>query len=155
MLRFKTIRGTELRELIYDKTGTNVGAAHLSDDSHFLLHKDDVRAFRVWDDTDKLDYAAEMMDCDDFSAVLRGRFVEWAYKVRAADRAMSHVRAGWAFGFLSGVFHYADGGNSGGPHSMCFFVDTNRELWVIEPQAGGNRLQKLNLSMSDVYYVMG
>ena len=82
----------------------------LSDNTTQLCDIADIEAFLKVDETNRVKYIAEQMDCDDFAFALLGQFSlpPWS---------------GMAFGFI-----WSD------LHAMNICVDSNLDIWLIEPQ---------------------
>lgn len=57
-----------------EEMGDTVGDIYLPDANIKVYNKDEVKAFLGLDETDKIQYVAEVMDCDDFAAELFGKF---------------------------------------------------------------------------------
>ena len=86
-----------------------------SDAEYKLAPFNEYQRFLHWNQVDKRLYIKEFYDCDDFSFQLMGDI----------------QIPGWsalAFGIL-----WTD--VPGGGHAVNFFIDTNRDVWIVEPQS--------------------
>ena len=86
------------------------GEIYLSDNNFWLCDISDIDRFLKQDKTNRNKYREEVYDCDDFAKRLYGQFAipEW-----------SHL----AFGLIWTA-----------KHAMNICVDTNGDVWYIEPQ---------------------
>jgi hypothetical protein len=87
----------------------------VSDVVYALPSVETIKRFLEVDDTDSLYYARHFADCDDFAFVLQG----------AQERYFWGV--GYAFGIL---WYYTERFG----HAVNFFIDRDRQLWIVEPQ---------------------
>ena len=85
----------------------------VSDSTTKLCSIEDINAFLAVDETNRIKYQAEDMDCDDFAFVLLGQFSTPPWSATA-------------FGFI-----WTD------THAMNVCVDANLDIWLIEPQTDG------------------
>jgi hypothetical protein len=85
---------------------------YLSDNTYWLCSYSDIQVFIEADDTNRMNYVSEELDCDDFSYRLMGQFSikNWS---------------GIAFGIV-----WTD------LHALNCFIDDERKFWFIEPQTG-------------------
>ena len=99
----------ELRNLLtLNFPGTDI---YLSDSVKYLCDISDIEAFLAQDQTNRKTYKADLYDCDDFAYRLMGQFsVE-----------------GWAE-IAKGII-WTDA------HALLACIDTNLDLWYIEPQS--------------------
>ena len=81
--------------------------------------------FLEMDKTNELKYGRENNDCDDFSNVLLGKFIE--YRWNMAPSTISYSMA-------VGVAHGYSKLDSGIRHAFNFFLEHNHSLYIIEPQ---------------------
>lgn len=74
----------------------------------------------------QLDYRPETFDCDDFSrtAIVLERL--WVRKCCPTKHTT-------AFGEIIGDLRFNHPGVAH-PHMMCIFIDTERKIWLVEPQ---------------------
>jgi len=118
----RKITGAELHHIIRDKFPA--GDICLSDpwaEAHYsLCDIEDIEAFLDADETNRHQYIAHKFDCDNFARLLWGQFgrPEWAH-------------------FAIGLF-WSD------RHAMVAAVDTNEDLWLIEPQNDTRRSDLLD-----------
>lgn len=89
-------------------------AIFLSDIDYWTTKTSEVKRFLRMDDTDKVRYQREIMDCDDFSYRLIGQF-------------SVH---GWS-ALPLGIIWVGIKENG---HALNCFVDVDRKVWLIEPQ---------------------
>ena len=90
-------------------------AIFLSDSYYETTTKDKLQKFLKLDNTDQYEYKKEIFDCDDFSYRLVGNL----------------SIPGWAslpFGIL---WTYLPNGSG---HALNIFIDTDSEVWIVEPQ---------------------
>jgi hypothetical protein len=113
------IAGNELREVLRTALGSE-GDIYLADHNFWLCELEDIERFLDWDETSHHNYAAEEYDCDDFAKRLWGQL---------AIPGWSH----FAFGLV-----WTD------VHAMNILVDTNRDVWFIEPQTDARRSSLLS-----------
>ena len=99
---------TEVYEIIRDKFPE--GDVYLSDKKYLLCAYDDIALFLAQDQTNKMGYVAEDLDCDDFSYRLMGQFSipDWS---------------ALAFGIVWTS-----------NHAQNCMIDQNKKFWFIEPQ---------------------
>ncbi len=96
----------------------NATHIYLSDSLYWLCSENDIKTFVDIDDTNKIKYVSEEMDCDDFSYRLMGQLSipDWS---------------GIAFGIVWTNLH-----------ALNCFIDDAGKFWFIEPQTNG-LLEKL------------
>ena len=82
----------------------------MADQWKYLCHYDDIALFLAQDETNKMEYQSETLDCDDFAFRLKGQFSipEWS-------------------GLALGICWTQN-------HALSCFVDEKWKLWFIEPQ---------------------
>lgn len=108
------ITGSDLRGVLQTALGSE-GDIYLADRNFWLCELEDIEQFLDWDETNHHNYTTEEYDCDDFAKRLCGQF---------AIPGWSH----FAFGLV-----WTD------VHAMNILVDTNRDVWFIEPQSDARR----------------
>ena len=108
------ISGSDLRSVLRDALGSE-GKIYLADHNFWLCELDDIERFLDWDETNHHTYSAEEYDCDDFAKRLVGQFAV----------------PGWS--------HFALGLVWTDVHAMNIMVDTNRDVWFVEPQTDARR----------------
>lgn len=100
----------------------------IADKDYFCAYAADVQRWLKADGTDGLSYKTDLRDCDDFAAILRGRFLEWISRDLQVQR-------GAAFGVCYGDIRTSESDPNERPHAVNFFVDGEKhEVWMIEPQ---------------------
>jgi hypothetical protein len=116
--QYPTITDQELEDLILKTFGSNYQYYILISDEWFrLIPKDKMEQLLKEDDTDTLPYINVAADCDDFSDVLLGQL----------------TRKTWNQGFAIGQLWYINYEKNFG-HAVNLFCDTDKKLWIIEPQ---------------------
>ena len=108
------ISGSDLHSVLRDALGSE-GEIYLADHNFWLCELDDIERFLDWDETNHHTYSAEEYDCDDFAKRLVGQFAV----------------PGWS--------HFALGLVWTDVHAMNIMVDTNRDVWFVEPQTDARR----------------
>jgi hypothetical protein len=107
---------TVVEDIILKTFGTSYQYyVFVSDARYSLPSIDTVRRFLEADKTDELPYVLDFADCDDFAFVLQG----------------AQERYFWGKGYAFGVLWYY---NERFGHAVNFFIDRNRQLWIVEPQ---------------------
>jgi len=106
-----TISGDYLRQLLTEKF--DFASVYISDKTKYLCDIEDVNIFLEQDKTNRERYVANDYDCDDFTYRLMGQFSV----------------PGWAK-FAKGILWT-------NTHALLCFVDTNCDVWTIEPQTDG------------------
>lgn len=104
----REISGSDLNEILNEKLKPRY--IRMSDDTYKLCDISDVEAFLEEDQTNHIKYESQITDCDDFAWMLLGKFSTPPW-------------SGLAFGFIW-TFH----------HAVNVFIDTNLDIWIIEPQ---------------------
>jgi hypothetical protein len=87
----------------------------VSDTKYRLPSIDTIRRFLSLDDTDWLNYVVDFADCDDYAFVLQG----------------AQEKRFWGRGYAFGILWYY---NERFGHAVNFFIDRDRQLWIVEPQ---------------------
>ena len=113
------ITGNDLNQMLRTTLGSE-GEIYLADHNFWLCELEDIERFLDSDETNHRNYVAEEYDCDDFAKRLWGQF---------AIPGWSH----FAFGLI-----WTD------VHAMNILVDTNRDVWFIEPQTDARRSDLLS-----------
>lgn len=108
------ISASLVRKILREVLGPT-GYIHLPDYNLWLCDLEDIETFLDWDETNHFKYASEIYDCDDFAKRLYGQF---------AVPGWSH----FAFGLIWTT-----------KHAMNIMIDTNRDVWAIEPQTDKRR----------------
>ena len=124
----------EARKII--KAKLNV-APHLADAMFYCPSVQYVEGLLEQDELDKMKYAPESFDCDDFAWILKARFCMDAYK-------NGQRRAAHAMGIIWGEFPH--------PHAINWVITDDKVLRLIEPQTDG---WKLLVNGSKVYMMAG
>jgi len=100
----------------------------VGDGEYYAYARTSLEAFLAVDPTNSFKYRAEAFDCDDFARVLEGREREW---FRGNDKGNRGSTLGTVWGDIrpteTDLEIYA--------HAKNFFIDSNRELWLVEPQS--------------------
>jgi len=113
------ITGNDLRGVLRTALGSE-GDMYLADHNFWLCELEDIERFLDCDETNHHNYVAEEYDCDDFAKRLWGQF----------------AIPGWS--------HFAVGLVWTDVHAMNVLVDTNRDVWLIEPQTDARRSSLLS-----------
>jgi hypothetical protein len=87
----------------------------VSDTRYRLPSVDTIKKFLDDDNTDKLGYEPDFSDCDDYAFALQG----------------AQEKYFWGKGYAFGTLWYY---NERFGHAVNFFVDRDRQLWIVEPQ---------------------
>ena len=87
----------------------------VSDARYRLPSVDTIKRFLSVDDTDRLNYVLDFSDCDDYAFVLQG----------------AQEKHFWGKGYAFGILWYY---NERFGHAVNFFIDRDRQLWIVEPQ---------------------
>jgi hypothetical protein len=105
-----------VEDVIFKTFGTDYQYyVFVSDTGYVLPSVDTIKRFLSVDDTDKLPYITNFGDCDDFAFVLQGAQEKYFWG------------KGYAFGIL---WYYTERFG----HAVNFFIDRDRQLWIVEPQ---------------------
>ncbi len=113
----RTLTGQQVFQIIRDKFPD--GDIHLGDSRYESVYSlcdiEDIEALLDVDETNHLKYVKSKFDCENFAAMLWGQFntPEWAP---------------FAIGYI-----WTD------KHAMIMCIDTNEDLWLIEPQTDKRR----------------
>jgi len=105
---------------------------HIGDRQYFAYSLEDLKDFLHRDGSDKLVYKPECFDCDDFSYVVMGREKEWFGG--SATEGSKHNKCGSTFGIVWGDIRSTEDDTESNPHAVNFFVDSNLDVWLVEPQ---------------------
>lgn len=111
LMPVRTIDIHEVSSILLDKLeemGDDHAELYLADYTSRLYKKEDIKNFLSLDETDKIKFEPEDMDCDQFAGVLYGEFCK--QKAFPGGIVDSHV------------------------HRLNWFIDENLTLWYIEPQ---------------------
>ena len=92
------------------------------DGTYYLPTLAEMRHLLSTSQSDRRRWTAERFDCDDFSYVLKGEAAVHSYD--SAD-----FRFGMCVGIIWGDFDWVNG-----YHAINWFIDSNRNLYLIEPQ---------------------
>lgn len=114
LLTFNKIDANDVEKMFY-RINPNIGII-CTDEWYQLRSKKDVKKFLEKDDTDKMEYVATILDCDDFSVNLLGKFSVPGW-------------SGACIGILMIGYHNKEGG-----HAINVFIDKEKKIYVIEPQ---------------------
>jgi len=123
------ISETDLRDVLRSALG-NEGDMYIADHNFWLCELDDIERFLDWDETNHHSYEAEVYDCDDFAKRLWGQFAV----------------PGWS--------HFAFGLVWTNTHAMNILVDTNRDVWLVEPQTDTRRSALLSWQDDVLRYIV-
>jgi hypothetical protein len=105
-----------VEDVILKTFGTNYQYhVFVSDMKYRLPSVDTIRHFLSVDDTDWLNYVVDFADCDDYAFVLQG----------------AQEKRFWGRGYAFGILWYY---NERFGHAVNFFIDRDRQLWIVEPQ---------------------
>jgi hypothetical protein len=122
----KEVDASTLRALVESQLPVPVEVMTLADVKYSLLDRGRVQDAIQLDGTRYMKYQKESNDCDNFSAVLRGRILHKCY--------LSNVKQGPAFGEIRGEFLLGD--KETGSHRMNIVVCKDKKVYLIEPQNG-------------------
>lgn len=122
---WKDITKEEIKKIVKDQLRFT-GSITFGDSQYCCPYKSDVVTYLKTDFTDTFQYKTELFDCDDFSRVLLGRFIEW-YSQAKAERAI-------CFGIIWGKILKEEEQDTNSGHSVNFFIDETGKLWLVEPQ---------------------
>ena len=92
------------------------------DGTYYLPTISEIRNLLAASQSDRRTWTAERFDCDDFSYVLKGEAAAHSYN--SAD-----FRFGLCVGIIWGNFDWVNG-----YHAVNWFIDSQRSLYLIEPQ---------------------
>jgi len=126
-----TISSQRLYDIIREKFPR--GTIHISDYGagvYSLCDIQDIEAFLDYDQTNHNKYVKERFDCDNFARMLWGAFgtTDWAH-------------------FAIGLF-WSD------IHAMVMCVDSNEDVWIIEPQTDKRRSDLLDCQGTILRFVI-
>jgi len=93
----------------------------VNDYKYYLPNKELVENFIKVNQVEKMNYIKEKNDCDNFSFILYGNFLEYTYKYNIS------------YAYLFGVIYSYDF-NSNLNHLINFFIDDKYTVYCIEPQ---------------------
>lgn len=118
-----TIAWTDIHQLFNSQMAISSSAKiHNSDGTYRLLTKEQWTQVAALCPSHRFKHSrSEQLDCDDFVQIFRGWLAEKGYGNCAAG--------------LIGTLHYFNGNMSGG-HATIGVIDTDRKVWIIEPQTG-------------------
>ena len=124
----RTIKANELWNIIRDKFP--IGDIELSDMEYSLCDIEDIEAFLDVDETNHYKYVTEKYDCDKFARRLWGQFStpEWGQ---------------FAIGLL-----WTE------KHALLVCVDTNEDIWFLEPQTDERRSDLLDWQGTEMRFVV-
>lgn len=117
------------RDEIYRIISEQLNLKHnilISDRNYGCYPRVEAERFLSSDSVDKLKYAKERFDCDDFALVLAGREKEWF--------ATGEGEYGSSFGIVHGDIRKKVTDTKARPHAVNFFIDDEGKLWLVEPQ---------------------
>jgi hypothetical protein len=105
-----------VEDVILKTFGTNYKYyVFVSDMRYRLPSIGTVRKFLEDDKTDELNYILDFADCDDYAFALQG----------------AQERHFWGKGYAFGILWYY---NERFGHAVNFFIDRDKQLWIVEPQ---------------------
>uniref|UniRef100_A0A6C0IX14 Agglutinin C-terminal domain-containing protein n=1 Tax=viral metagenome TaxID=1070528 RepID=A0A6C0IX14_9ZZZZ len=105
----------------------------IGDREYFAYSIDKLQEFLAEDSVNKLTYANERLDCDDFARILQGREREWFSKSTSGSGAST-------LGCVWGDLRPSEESTEPNYHAMNFFIDSERRVFMIEPQNDEIRL---------------
>lgn len=116
----------EVAQIISEQLKVPREQTKIGDRDYFAYAKSDLERFLSSSYVDSIKYVAERFDCDDFSYALMGREKEWY--------SQSPYNRGSTFGIVWGDIRNSETDTEIRAHAVNFFIDNNRELWLVEPQ---------------------
>lgn len=117
----------EMRAIIKAVTKlTDDADVRLGDGTYCAYSKAALETFLASDPTNGLRYKSESFDCDDFARVLVGREREWFRRANGDG--------GSTLGTIWGDIRLASAPTVVRPHALNFFIDADRQFWIVEPQ---------------------
>jgi hypothetical protein len=108
----------------------------LFDDYYYLPREEEVRYILNQSGVSSLKWALQRFDCDDFAFGVKAEFSLFAYE----DAKMADLTCGFALGVVAGGFNWED------THVACFFVDSDHNVQLLEPQAR-NRVNRNGIGL--------
>lgn len=115
------IKASELRQIVATQIGPYTGTVfslYVADGDYYCPPVDDVEDVIHEAKVDQDDYIAEAHDCDDFARLLVAAFIKDAYREGLR-------RPAYCFGLI-----FTNG------HAFNWFVDSNKNIQLVEPQTG-------------------
>lgn len=119
--------GTQVRGFVARSLRVPVDKIYVSDGSYLAYSIDALGKFLRADSTNTIKYQSEKFDCDDFARVLVGREREWFLQHQQQNR-------GSTLGICWGDIRNSEQDTTPRPHAVNFFIDSNQDFWLVEPQ---------------------
>ncbi len=119
------VPASSLTGLVQNKLSSKLAddpGIRFGDGSFYLPKLDEVRSILDSSQLDRRTWMEERFDCDDFAYVLKAEMSAYAYK-------SNELRFALCVGMVWGNFDWV-----AGYHAVNWFVDSDQELYFIEPQ---------------------
>ena len=117
----------EVRMLLRTALRVTDDKLFIGDGEYFAYDCATLQQFLSSDRTNALKYRSEKFDCDDFARVLVGQERVW---FRMNDQG----NRGSTLGIVWGDIRPSETSTEVYAHAVNVFIDSNREVWLVEPQ---------------------
>jgi hypothetical protein len=121
-----TINHFELKQIYSQQLNIDTQFIFSPDRLYGLYSNEDLVTFLKNSTVNVMEYKPESFDCDDFANVLKGEERKWFSKI--------HEKVGSTFGVLWGDLRKPNESQKPWRHAMNCVIDSNKEVWLIEPQ---------------------
>lgn len=122
------LTNTEIADIIQTKFKMDRSKIFIGDKNYLAYPLETLKKFLEKDLADKIKYRSEVLDCDDFARILQGREREWF------GRTQIENCGGSTFGCVWGDLRPTEESINPSYHAMNFFIDSDKNLWMVEPQ---------------------
>lgn len=121
------LTSAEVRQIIKEAFNLDDAKIFVGDKEYLAYSLDKLNEFLEADLANKLKYRSEVIDCDDFARILQGREREWFAKTTQKE-------CGSTLGCVWGDLRENNNIDKPYYHAMNFFIDSERRLFMVEPQ---------------------
>jgi hypothetical protein len=118
----------EVKDLLHEKFNLDNSKIFVGDRDYLAYSLETLKEFLQADLSNKIKYQSEKLDCDDFARILQGREREWFGRTTVEG-------CGSTFGCIWGDLRPTEESEEPYYHAMNFFIDSDKKVWMVEPQS--------------------
>jgi len=131
------LTSAEVKNLLKTELRLDDEKIFVGDRDYLAYSVEKLQEFLAADLVDKIKYRSEVLDCDDFARILQGREREWFGKT-------SMQNCGSTLGTVWGDLRATEESEEPYHHAMNFFIDSEKRVYMVEPQTDKMRLVTSN-----------